>query len=84
MLVTAGRARLRLALGYCVRRGEKALRIFAPCPPSKAKLRAWREAGADPAKTKAIVVEVAHSPNRCVKTHPERPHDPDRRTRPRR
>lgn len=38
-----------LALGYCVRRGEKALRIFAPCPPSKAKLRAWRDAGADPA-----------------------------------
>src|SRR4051794_39183439 len=37
-----------LALGYCVRRGEKALRIFAPCPPSKAKLQAWREAGAAP------------------------------------
>ena len=37
-----------LALGYCVRRGEKALRIFAPCPPSKAKLQAWREGGADP------------------------------------
>src|SRR3954463_37555 len=31
-----------LAMGYCVRRGEKALRIFAPCPPSKAKLKAWR------------------------------------------
>jgi hypothetical protein len=39
-----------LALGYCVRRGEKALRIFAPCPPSKAKLEAWRDAGADPAE----------------------------------
>ena len=37
-----------LALGYCVRRGEKALRIFAPCPPSTAKLEAWRTAGADP------------------------------------
>jgi antirestriction protein ArdC len=32
-----------------VRRGETALRIFAPCPPSKAKLKAWRDAGADPA-----------------------------------
>jgi hypothetical protein len=39
-----------LALGYCVRRGEKALRIFAPCPPSKAKLKAWRDAGADSAE----------------------------------
>jgi hypothetical protein len=39
-----------LALGYCVRRGENALRIFAPCPPSKAKLQAWRDAGADPAE----------------------------------
>src|SRR3954471_4021248 len=38
-----------LAMGYCVRRGETALRIFAPCPPSKAKLDAWRQAGADPA-----------------------------------
>ena len=38
-----------LALGYCVRRGEKALRIYAPCPPSQAKLRAWRDAGANPA-----------------------------------
>jgi hypothetical protein len=38
-----------LAMGYCVRRGETALRIFAPCPPSKTKLKAWRDAGADPA-----------------------------------
>jgi hypothetical protein len=38
-----------LALGYCVRRGEKALRILAPCPPLHAKLKAWRDAGADPA-----------------------------------
>jgi hypothetical protein len=35
-------------MGYCVRRGEKASRILAPCPPSKAKLEAWRRAGADP------------------------------------
>src|SRR3954466_13915567 len=39
-----------LALGYCVRRGETALKIFAPCPPSKAKLEAWRQAGPEPAK----------------------------------
>src|SRR3954464_2257067 len=39
-----------LALGCCVRRGETGLRIFAPCPPSKAKLQAWRDAGADPAE----------------------------------
>jgi antirestriction protein ArdC len=39
-----------LALGYGVRRGEQALRIFAPCPPSKARLQAWRDAGADPAE----------------------------------
>src|ERR687884_23194 len=39
-----------LAMGYCVRRGETALRIFAPCPPSTSKLKAWRDAGADPAE----------------------------------
>jgi hypothetical protein len=37
-------------LGYCVRPGEKALKIFAPCPPSKVKLQVWRDAGADPAE----------------------------------
>ena len=37
-----------LALGYCVRRGETGLRPRVPCPPSKAKLQAWRDAGADP------------------------------------
>jgi hypothetical protein len=26
------------------------MRIFAPCPPSEAKLKAWRDAGADPAE----------------------------------
>jgi antirestriction protein ArdC len=40
-----------LKLGYCVRRGETShVRIWAPCPPSKKQLEAWREAGADPAQ----------------------------------
>jgi antirestriction protein ArdC len=39
-----------LALGYCVRRGERSrIRLWAPCPPSKKKLQAWRNAGALPA-----------------------------------
>ncbi|MFL5844325.1 MAG: ArdC-like ssDNA-binding domain-containing protein [Solirubrobacteraceae bacterium] len=38
-----------LKVGYCVRRGEKAIRIWVPIAPSKAKLEAWRRAGADPA-----------------------------------
>lgn len=37
-----------LKLGYCVRRGETALRIWVPVPPSKKTLEAWRAAGADP------------------------------------
>jgi antirestriction protein ArdC len=37
-----------LQLGYAVRKGERGIRIWAPCPPSKKKLRQWREAGADP------------------------------------
>lgn len=37
-----------LRLGYCVRKGERAIRIWVPIPPSKAKIAAWREAGADP------------------------------------
>lgn len=37
-----------LDLGYCVRTGERAIRIWAPCPPSRNQLQAWRQAGADP------------------------------------
>lgn len=37
-----------LSLGYAVRKGERGLSIWAPCPPSKKKMRAWREAGANP------------------------------------
>jgi antirestriction protein ArdC len=35
-----------LELGYAVRKGEHAIRIWAPCPPSKKALARWREAGA--------------------------------------
>jgi antirestriction protein ArdC len=37
-----------LGLGYSVKKGESAIRIWAPCPPSKKLLKAWREGGADP------------------------------------
>lgn len=37
-----------LSLGYAVRKGERGLSIWAPCPPSERKLREWREAGQDP------------------------------------
>jgi antirestriction protein ArdC len=37
-----------LALGYCVRKGETAIWIWAPCPPSAKKLQAWRDAGSKP------------------------------------
>ena len=34
-----------------MRRGETShIRIWAPCPPSKKKLAAWRDAGANPAE----------------------------------
>jgi antirestriction protein ArdC len=37
-----------LALGYCVRKGEKALRIWAPVPPSKRSIEKWKVEGARP------------------------------------
>jgi len=37
-----------LDLGWCVTKGSQAIRIWAPCPPSKQQLRAWCDAGADP------------------------------------
>ena len=38
-----------LALNYCVQKGERAVRIWAPCPPSKHALARWEQQGADPA-----------------------------------
>jgi hypothetical protein len=37
-----------LDIGWCVTKGSTAIRIWAPCPPSKRQLQAWRDAGADP------------------------------------
>ena len=37
-----------LDLGYCPMKGSKAIRIWAPCPPTTRQLQAWRDAGADP------------------------------------
>jgi antirestriction protein ArdC len=37
-----------LKLGYAVRKGERAIRIWVPVPPSKAKLEAWKESSEHP------------------------------------
>jgi antirestriction protein ArdC len=37
-----------LKLGYAVRKGQHGILIWAPCRPSRRKIRAWREAGSDP------------------------------------
>jgi N-terminal domain of anti-restriction factor ArdC len=37
-----------LKLGYCVSRGETAIRIWAPYPPSRRQLERWKQNGADP------------------------------------
>lgn len=37
-----------LTLGYGVRKGSTSIKIWARCEPSKAKLDAWRRAGANP------------------------------------
>jgi antirestriction protein ArdC len=38
-----------LALGYCVRKGQTSrIRVWARCEPSRKRLQAWRDAGADP------------------------------------
>ena len=42
--------RMWLKLGYCVRRGERALRIWVPISPSKKAMERWEAEGADPAE----------------------------------
>jgi antirestriction protein ArdC len=36
-----------LKLGYCVRKGEKGIRIWAPCPPTARQLETWRQNGSN-------------------------------------
>lgn len=33
-------------LGYCVRKGQKGIRIWAPCPPTARQLETWKNNGA--------------------------------------
>ena len=37
-----------LELGYAVDRGERTIKIWAPCPPSRKQLERWKRDGADP------------------------------------
>jgi antirestriction protein ArdC len=37
-----------LELGYAVNRGERAIKIWAPCPPSRKQLDRWKRHGGDP------------------------------------
>jgi antirestriction protein ArdC len=37
-----------LQLGYAVNRGERAIRIWAPCPPTRKQVVRWESDGADP------------------------------------
>jgi antirestriction protein ArdC len=37
-----------LKLGYAVRRGERAIKIWAPCQPARKQIERWRQHGADP------------------------------------
>jgi antirestriction protein ArdC len=39
-----------LELGYAVRKGESAIKIWMPLAPSRKQLQAWRDAGADTAE----------------------------------
>ena len=39
-----------LKLGYCVQRGERAIRIWVPLSPSPKQLAKWEQAGSDPAE----------------------------------
>jgi antirestriction protein ArdC len=47
-----------LEIGYCVRKGEHAIRIWAPCPPSKKQVKAWREAGANPDEEPRVIFRL--------------------------
>lgn len=63
-----------LSLGYAVRKGERGLSIWAPCPPSRRRLRESREADADPdtePRTYFRLVKVFDTLSRVLRPGPE-------------
>ena len=66
-----------LGLGYAVRKGERGIRIWAPCPPSKKKVEQWRREGADPAARPRTFFRLVSVFDRCqVDPLPECPGGP--------
>jgi antirestriction protein ArdC len=66
-----------LELGYCVRKGEKALRIWAPVPPSKKAIETWKEAGARPEDAPRTFFRLVPVFDRCqVEALPDSPNGP--------
>jgi hypothetical protein len=62
-----------LNLGYCVRRGEKAIRIYAPVPPSKQAIEEWKANGADPREKPRTYFTMTAVFDRCqVEPLPDR------------
>jgi antirestriction protein ArdC len=72
-----------LELGWCVRKGEKAIRIWAPCPPSKKAIRRWRETGAKPDSEPRTFFRLVHVFDASqVSPLPDFPGDPVPLSRP--
>ena len=66
-----------LQLGYAVRKGERGIRIWAPCPPSAKRLKEWRQAGADPDSEPRTYFRLVAVFDRCqVEPLPEFPGGP--------
>jgi antirestriction protein ArdC len=66
-----------LALGYCVQKRQKALRIWAPLAPSKKAIEEWKAEGADPGNAPKTHFRLVPVFDRCqVEPLPEHPGGP--------
>jgi antirestriction protein ArdC len=54
-----------LELGYAVRKGERGIRIWAPCPPSKKRIQEWRRAGSRPEEEPRTYFRMVAVFDRC-------------------
>ncbi len=57
--------RVWLKLGYVVNKGEKAIRIWVPIPPSKRQLEQWQNAGAKREKKPRTYFKLGPVFDRC-------------------
>ncbi|MGA8721363.1 MAG: ArdC family protein [Solirubrobacteraceae bacterium] len=70
-----------LKLGYVVQRGERAIKVWAPCPASRKQLERWRQDGGDPHQRPADLLPPGAGVRQVISCSVRRCRRPPRRAK---